>query len=66
MMKPMFEEFFIFFIIYLKQNNRKLIFDLTFKLELIVFNIIRYCKNHLKISSLSKQSIIRIIVIGFY
>ena len=45
MMKPMFEEFFIFFIIYLKQNNRKLIFDLTFKLELIVFNIIRYYIN---------------------
>ena len=51
MMKPMFEEFFIFFIIYLKQNNRKLIFDLTFKLELIVFNIIRYyiCVFKLKI-----------------
>lgn len=31
-MKLMFEEFFIFFIIYLKQNNRKRIFNLTFKL----------------------------------
>lgn len=46
MMKSMFEEFFIFFIIYLKQNNRKLIFDLTVKLELIVFNIIRYYINY--------------------
>ena len=42
MMKPTFEEFFIFFIIYLKQNNRKWIFNFNIQIKLIVFNIIRY------------------------